>query len=285
MYKSKNTFNIRGNTARSRETPCNENFTKELRTLFEINESRTNDIVFLVEQNQDVQKCLIDWLSELKLKLGLYHSTYFLTVSVYLETIKAFKHKLSNLDHHLIMITALFIAIKYEEVDQINLDTVTTFIAHNKFTKKEIVACEILIMKHLKFKMPRPAFPEFITRFFDVLFTHCLDSKDVTKAKSQIVEFCFLIYKLTLMDHDLTHNTKKKYLYLAIIYNSLYLLNTESDIDGFFKRILNILDIKKSKIDRVNRIIDNYFNLHIVNRKKCFILKEFDKLFETVKLM
>jgi hypothetical protein len=293
MYRSKNTlnmhntFNIRGNTSRSRvDVFKNDEFSKELRGLFFTLDSgrpfEGNSLVFEVEQNYEVQKCLVDWLSEIKLKLCLSQETYFLAVQVYFETIKTFKHRLNNLDHHLIMTTALFVAIKYEEVDQINLDTVTTFIAHNKFTKKQIVACEIVIMKHLKFRMPRPSFPEFIHRFMDTLFTYCLDSKDVARAKSQMIEFCFLLYKLTLMDNELTHNTKKKYLYLAIVYNSLYLYNTESDIDTFFLKILNLLDIKRHKIDRINKIIDRYFKLHIVNRKKCFILKEFDKLFESI---
>jgi hypothetical protein len=279
MYKAKN-INIRNNTART-SASFSEPFAKELKCLFAETERTNQRKPFQVEQSHDVQISLIDWLSEIKLKLTLQQETYFQAVELYLDTLKTFKHKLNNLDHQLIMITSLYLAIKYEEVEQINLDTVSSYISHNKFTNKQIVGCEILIMKQLRFKISRSHFPEFINKFFDVLFSYSLDSKDVTKAKSKIIEFSYLLYKLTLMDFDLTHNVKRKYLYLAIIYNALFLY-TENDIDIFFNRILKILGVKREKVDEINKIIDRYFNVHIVNRKRCFILKEFDKLFENI---
>jgi hypothetical protein len=69
---------------------------------------------------------------------------------------------ISSSDLHLIGVAAMFIANKYEDVDQFNLDTVVKKIGHNKFTKKQIVAQEQDILMELGFHIGVPTIQEFL---------------------------------------------------------------------------------------------------------------------------
>jgi hypothetical protein len=74
-----------------------------------------------------------------------------------------------NSDIHLIGVAAMFIANKYEDVAQFNLETVVKKIGHNKFSADQIIAQELEILLALGFHIGVPTIKEFIDSYLSEL--------------------------------------------------------------------------------------------------------------------
>jgi hypothetical protein len=229
-----------------------------------------------------IRRTLIDWLSEIKLKLKLHHLTTILSTMIYDKVIKTFDHKLNAFDHHILMISSLLIAIKYEEIEQMNIDSICKHIAHNRFSKRQILACEMLILKRLNFKIPSIKFADFSHSLLNLLFEQFFIESNV-KYKQIIEEFSILIYKLTLFDYDLC-NVQELPLFICVIFNSFKLFETEPacHFENFHYQIFKDLGIQEDAIKDIDSKIDVLLKKYIVNKTKSFIIKEFTNFVSTL---
>jgi len=116
---------------------------------------------------------MVDWMIEV---LSNYHcdeSTYFESINLmdrYFKECEIKKQILLPAELHLIGVTSMFIASKYQDIYPLRLKVVQNKIAHNKLTCKEIVKKEDEIMRYLNYNIGLPTMWDFITIFMEEIF-------------------------------------------------------------------------------------------------------------------
>ena len=129
--------------------------------------------------SHEIRTKLVDWIFEVLFAYKCNDNTFYLTIHLIDAYLKKVKSKLGNSDIHLLGVTCLYIASKFEDMSPLDLETIKTTIAHNKFTDKEIRIKEREIIKTLEFKIITANMAEFIRNFiFDFVFNN---KKAITK--------------------------------------------------------------------------------------------------------
>jgi len=109
-----------------------------------------------------MRSVLIDWLIQVHLKFHLLQETLYLCVQIidlYLMAVDVPKMQLQ-----LVGVTAMFVASKYEEMYVPAIDDFV-YMTDNTYTKAEIRAMEISILKQLDFTICKPFPLHFLRRF------------------------------------------------------------------------------------------------------------------------
>ena len=116
---------------------------------------------------------MVDWMIEV---LSNYHcdeSTYFESVNLmdrYFKECENRKEILQPAELHLIGVTSMFIASKYQDIYPLRLKIVQDKIAHNKLTCKEIKEKEDEIYRYLNYSIGLPTMWDFINLFLEEIF-------------------------------------------------------------------------------------------------------------------
>ena len=116
---------------------------------------------------------MVDWMIEV---LSNYHcdeSTYFESINLMDRYFKQceIKHQiLLPAELHLIGVTSMFIASKYQDIYPLRLKIVQDKIAHNKLTCQEIKNKEDEMMRYLNYNIGLPTMWDFITIFLEEIF-------------------------------------------------------------------------------------------------------------------
>ena len=116
---------------------------------------------------------MVDWMIEV---LSNYHcdeSTYFESVNLMDRYFKECSNKnkvLEPSELHLIGVTSMFIASKYQDIYPLRLKIVQDKIAHNKLTCKEIKDKEDEIARYLNYNIGLPTMWDFINIFIEEIF-------------------------------------------------------------------------------------------------------------------
>ena len=116
---------------------------------------------------------MVDWMIEV---LSNYHcdeSTYFESINLmdrYFKQCEIKKQVLLPAELHLIGVTSMFIASKYQDIYPLRLKIVQDKIAHNKLTCQEIKNKEDEMMRYLGYNIGLPTMWDFITIFMEEIF-------------------------------------------------------------------------------------------------------------------
>ena len=116
---------------------------------------------------------MVDWMIEV---LSNYHcdeSTYFESINLmdrYFKQCEIKKQVLQPAELHLIGVTSMFIASKYQDIYPLRLKIVQDKIAHNKLTCQEIKNKEDEMMRYLGYNIGLPTMWDFITIFMEEIF-------------------------------------------------------------------------------------------------------------------
>jgi len=116
---------------------------------------------------------MVDWMIEV---LSNYHcdeSTYFESINLmdrYFKQCEIKKQILQPAELHLIGVTSMFIASKYQDIYPLRLKIVQDKIAHNKLTCQEIKNKEDEMMRYLNYHIGLPTMWDFITIFMEEIF-------------------------------------------------------------------------------------------------------------------
>ncbi len=105
---------------------------------------------------------LVEWIIDVHRKFRLMSETLYVTVGIidrYMAQVPIKKAQL-----HLLGVTALLIATKYEEIYPPELKDLLN-ISENKFTKTEVLKMENQILSTLEFNFFSPSSLRFIERF------------------------------------------------------------------------------------------------------------------------
>lgn len=120
-----------------------------------------------------VRTKLIDWLFEVFYAYKCEENTIYLTVYILDAFLYRCKEKLGNSDIHLIGISCLSLASKFEDIYPIDLNTMKLRIAHGKFSEKEIQKKEIQILENIDYRLIFASMHDFIRNFiYDFQFNN-----------------------------------------------------------------------------------------------------------------
>lgn len=108
---------------------------------------------------------MIDWMFEVLGCFRMCEQTFFLAVQYMDRFIAATPRQLELDELHVIGITSMFIASKYEDITPLFMQTLVNRIGHNRFTKENILFYEKEILGTLNFKLTAiPTVLEFLER-------------------------------------------------------------------------------------------------------------------------
>jgi len=83
---------------------------------------------------------------------------------------EVYDFQLAMNDIHLIAIVCLFIASKIQEISPIFLSDLIKIVGNKKFTKKDILSAELLVLSKLHYIIPRNYFLDFLSVEYEAKF-------------------------------------------------------------------------------------------------------------------
>jgi hypothetical protein len=213
-------------------------------------------------QNKNIQIKLIEWLSLLRVKLCLQFSTYFMTIEIYLRVLSKLKSTMNNLEHQLIFTAVLNIAIKYEEVEKIDLNDFVDIISNKQFTKKQIIDCELFILKKLNFRITPSVFVDLVQKlyekFYEKFYADYDESNDITNYNILgMSHTIYTLYEQTFNDLVLIDNINVCEYYLALVIYVLQIYNL-TKVKNLIEEVYPFVNIRKENIKEIIISISEY---------------------------
>jgi hypothetical protein len=154
---------------------------------------------------------MVDWMIEV---LSNYHcdeSTYFESVNLmdrYFKECVTKNQVLQPAELHLIGVTSMFIASKYQDIYPLRLKIVKDKIAHNKLSCEEIKDKEDEITRYLNYNIGLPTMWDFINLFLEEIFYINCNKHQI---KNQILIDTYYNDMTTDEDEELGNLINKKY--------------------------------------------------------------------------
>ena len=136
---------------------------------------------------------MVDWMFEVIYAFKMSEQTFFLSVQYMDRFISQVKRTLKLDELHLIGITCMFIASKYEDITPLFLKTMVKKVSHGKIKGDTILKLEREIVSTLNFKL---ASVPTILEFLESYLTHDL-FKDHREAKTLMDVSKYLAYLST----------------------------------------------------------------------------------------
>lgn len=145
---------------------------------------KNNEVKFIqVLKNHDItphiRTKLVDWLLEVLYAYKCNDATIYMTIHLMDAYFYKYPNSLKNNDIHLVGITALYVASKFEDIFPIDLKTIVYKISHGKFKESEVKAKEKELLKLISFKLINTYTNEFIQNF---IYDFCYNNKKVLKS-------------------------------------------------------------------------------------------------------
>lgn len=131
---------------------------------------------------------LVEWIIDVHRKFRLMSETLYVTIGIIDRYLSKVTIKKSQL--HLLGVTALLIATKYEEIYPPDLKDLLS-VSENKFTKEEVLKMEYTILQTLEFNFFAPSSYRFLERFRKI---------SNTASDDQIFYFAQYLAEIALLD-------------------------------------------------------------------------------------
>jgi len=105
---------------------------------------------------------MVDWMVEVLTNFKCEDQTFFLAISLLDRYLKCSTLPQEIAELHLIGVTCMFIASKYEDIQPLKMKMVFEKIAHKKLTMETIKQMELQIVKTIKYKIAAPSVLDFL---------------------------------------------------------------------------------------------------------------------------
>lgn len=139
---------------------------------------------------------MVDWMVEVMTSFKCKDQTFFMAVSLmdrYLD--KKIQRKVIG-ELHVIGVTAMFLASKYEDILPLRMNTVVEKIAHRKLSMEMIRKYEDDILETLDYYLQAPTTLEFLTRYIEQM-------GDILKEEKEwILKMSIYLAKLSAHDYN-----------------------------------------------------------------------------------
>jgi hypothetical protein len=180
----------------------------------------------LLEEEECVDDCLanhkitermrmrmVDWMIEVMSNYKCDDNGFFIAINLMDKYFKLKETPLQPQELHLIGVTCLFTASKYQDIYPIRLKVVHERIAHKKLSPEDIKQKEADITQHLGYVIGKPTMWEFINHFVEEIFYTSLNG-------FQIKDKTMKEYLQYYSDEEINHHINHK-LYTANLLNLL----------------------------------------------------------------
>lgn len=128
---------------------------------------------------------MIDWMIEVLTNFKCDDQTFFIAVSLQDRYSKGCANNLEVSDLHIIGVTSMFVASKFEDIYPLKMKTVHEKIAHSKLEISKIKELELDIMKVIKYKIHAPTVLDFLKVYLLEALGIEIQSKSITKKKEE----------------------------------------------------------------------------------------------------
>lgn len=129
---------------------------------------------------------MIDWMIEVLTNFRCDDQTFFLAVSLQDRFFKHCSEPKEVNDLHVVGVTSMFIASKFEDIYPLKMKTVYEKIAHKKLDIQKIKDLELDIMKSIQYKIHAPTVLDFLKVYLvDVLNIEILNRTETKKKEEQ----------------------------------------------------------------------------------------------------
>lgn len=105
------------------------------------------------EVSWDYRTKMVDWMVEVCHSFKTSERSYFLSVALFDQALRKYSQKLQNPDVHLIGVTCMYLASKYEDVYPLHSKTIADKISHKAFQQKQITHKEEELLRLFEFKI------------------------------------------------------------------------------------------------------------------------------------
>jgi len=213
---------------------------------------------------------MIDWMIEV---LGSYKSseqTFFIAVSL----MDLFLQKTNTVhdvtDLHLVGVTCMFMASKYEEIYPLRLKVVYEKIAHKKLHPEHLKRKEMEIFSTLNYKMTNVTPYEFV---MNAIFQLNLKETMTPKLYEYLLKVCTYLAKASLHDYELASQQTYSELAAAILFVAFKIveqLDKSFSLSQMLNKITSILQVEEDIVyDCATRVLS--------------VAKNFDKLYPNLE--
>lgn len=133
---------------------------------------------------------MVDWMIEVLCNFNCDDLTFFLAVSMMDRYFDRATEVLGATDLHLIGVTAMFLASKYEDIFPLKMKTVFEKIGHEKIKIGEIKQKELQILATLSYKIQTPTALDFMKYYLlEMLDIHILSKTETAAKEAAVLRF------------------------------------------------------------------------------------------------
>ena len=105
---------------------------------------------------------MVDWMIEVLTNFKCDDQTFFVAINLLDRYFKASPTELLVNDLHLLGVTAMFIASKYEDILPLKMKIVYEKIAHKRLEIDQIKATELKLLKAIHYRIAAPSVLDFL---------------------------------------------------------------------------------------------------------------------------
>merc|ERR1712137_165185 len=141
---------------------------------------------------------LIDWIINVLSAYNCKERTFFLTVNIIDRYLKSASKSYKSEDIHLIGVTAMYMAMKYEEIYPISLNKVVGKICFDQLSHDDIRNKEIQIFSSLNYSITGPNHYDLLLTAFNIAKSNDFLTNEAKNKQFNDLSF----YMLKLMIHQ-----------------------------------------------------------------------------------
>jgi hypothetical protein len=128
---------------------------------------------------------MVDWMIEVLTNFKCDDQTFFLSVSLLDRYFKLKSEVREISDLHIIGVTSMFIASKYEDIYPLKMKMVYEKIAHKKLSMEKIKSLEMEILKTIKYRIPAPTSLDFLKYYLKQVLNIGKSGKSATNKEKE----------------------------------------------------------------------------------------------------
>jgi hypothetical protein len=240
------------------------------------------------------RKNIIDWMYIISKSINISENSFYNSIELFDEFSRIYHFKIELKDFELIASTCLFISSKISNEGKLSIHTTCSNILKNEFSKNDILACEILILKKINFHLPRIEGLIFFEKTIQKLFAFMRPdqtNKGICYCKFILFLNSLQLCRLVYLDYQLFYFHNRVSIYFAIIYlsiekyqNAKEIMNNQNLMKETFLAILklhNIAEEGENEILIIVQKIDSITNDINIHNMCEFMRKDYNS-FENV---
>ena len=238
------------------------------------------EVKILVNLNPEIRTRMINWMMEVFYIFNSEQTTFFLAVNIFNKYLNLTKKTIYNTDIHLIGIVCIYISSKMEDIFPIKMRHIIKNIGHNKFTRKQIMKNELLILRDINYNIINISTYDFLEIMINDLKINnkkIIKKLKINKHLNALENICLFLAKLiTLNEEFIKYDFCLNAICCIICGFDILRSNSktlENEMEKFLKDwilfIINECDYKSDEISNVYRIlINDYKNIERMKKEK-----------------